>query len=473
MKKALLLSVVASTMIMAGGDIAPVEPVVVEEVVSGWDFSGQAVLYYQTRDVWGDGSLFEQRSVSDIEGAGRVGNSIASAGIQVGAVNKDIFAGIGAGFEMSGISDLYLANEVVNGLTQNAGNTVNPQGSVFYDDFNVNSAAAITQAYLTYGIGNTSIKGGRQLLPKALSPFAFSEGWNVFKNTFDAALIVNTDLPDTTLVGAYVSQANSTLGDLNDFTDISALGGIVHAEDGVWMLTLANKSIENLTLTGTWYYASGAINPDPILGTTLGSEDANILWGDAKYNFGENMYGLVLGVQGGTVMGADDLGVDGIDDTTAWGAKIGGNFDMFSASVAYSSVDDGAANIENLGTNVKTPLYTQMIFNQNTIKRDSDTIVARAGMKALGGKFGIAYNYSDLGATALPAVTNSRPGAGEYSELDVTYKVKVLDGSTTLFAGYVFQNDSRDAVLAADGTVLLESTDVDQNMLRFWARYNF
>ena len=70
------------------------------------------------------------------------------------------------------------------------------------------SSAWISQAYLTYGIGNTSIKVGRQELPKSLSPFAFSEGWNVFKNTFEAALVVNTDIPDTTLVGAYVNRAN-------------------------------------------------------------------------------------------------------------------------------------------------------------------------------------------------------------------------------------------------------------------------
>ena len=382
------------------------------------------------------------------------------------------------------ISDLYLANEVVNGLVQNAGNTVNPQGSVIYDEFNVNSAAAITQAYLTYGIGNTSIKAGRQLLPKALSPFAFSEGWNVFKNTFDAALIVNTDLPDTTLVGAYVSQANSSLGNLNNFTDLSANAvvtdittgeritvlGAGQAEDGVFMLTAANKSIENLTLTGTWYYAANMI---------ADVSDANVLWADAKYGFGENMYGLVLGLQGGVVLTDEPLlgGVAQVSDTTAFGAKIGGNFDMFDASIAYSSVADGTVNIENFGTNVKTPLYTQMIFNQNVIKRDSDTIVGRIGVKALGGKFGLAYNYSDLGATALGPVAGAfgvtRGGAGEYSELDLTYKTKVLNDSVTLFAGYIYQNDSRDAVLANDGTVLLDSTDEDQNMLRFWARYNF
>jgi len=464
MKKALLLSVVASTMIMAGGDIAPVEPVVVAEEVSGWDFSGQAVLYYQTRDVWGNGSLFEQGNLAD--GGNRVGNSIASAGIQLSAVNKDLFYGIGAGAELSGLGALGLDNEIVNGVVQSAADRSGGDNGL--DD------AEITQLYLTYGAGNTSLKVGRQLLPKALSPFAFSEGWSVFKNTFEAALLVNTDITDTTLVGAYVYRSNSIFN-LGDWSDISAVGGAAAAEDGVWMLTAQNRSIENLTLTGTWYYAADMV---------VGLEDANVLWGDAKYGFGSD-YGLVFGLQGGTVMGPDD--VAGLSDTTAWGVKLGGNYDMFDYSLAYSSVDDGTVSIENFGTNVKTPLYTQMIFNQNTIKRDSDTFVARAGMKALGGKFGIAYAYSDLGATAQgPVAGYSRHldandisytgGAGEYSELDLTYKTKVLNDSVTLFAAYVYQNDSRDARTIEDSTgalVDLDATDFDQNMLRFWARYNF
>ena len=456
MKKTLLLSVVASTMIMAGGDIAPVEPVVVEPVaeVSGWEFGGQGVLYYQTRDVWGNADLFDS------------GNSIASAGVQLRAVNTNIIGGFGAGVELSGISDLYLYDDVVNGLTQNAGNTFDPR-----DDSSVNSAAAFTQAYLTYGIGNTSIKVGRQLLPKALSPFAFSEGWNVFKNSFEAALVVNTDIENTTLVGAYVWRANSSLGNLNDFTDLSAVGGAAVAEDGVWMLTAQNKSVDKLTLTGTWYMA-----PDMVLGLA----DANVLWGDAKYGFGEDMYGLVLGVQGGIVMTDEPLIIGEnnslqINDTTAWGAKIGGNFDLFDASIAYSSVDDGTVNIENFGTNVKTPLYTQMIFNQNTIKRDSDTIVVRAGVKGLGGKFGIAYGYSDLGDTAKAAVTGIAGGAGEYSELDITYKTKVWNDSTTLFAGYVYQDDDRmgDLVITNEETGAQTTFDGTQNMIRLWGRYNF
>jgi hypothetical protein len=68
MKKTLLLSVVASTMIMAGGDITPVEPVVeapvapVAKATSGWDFKGQAAAYTQTLDQFGEGSQSDEDS---------------------------------------------------------------------------------------------------------------------------------------------------------------------------------------------------------------------------------------------------------------------------------------------------------------------------------------------------------------------------------------------------------------------------
>ncbi|SFV63216.1 hypothetical protein MNB_SV-3-1635 [hydrothermal vent metagenome] len=418
MKKTLLLSVVASTMIMAGGDIAPVEPVVETPapVATGWDFGGQAVVYYQTRDSKAN-DLFSKEA------------SGAAAGLQVHAVNKDIFAGIGAGFEVSGISDLYLAPEVVSYLVQSANNRVNAE-DLLNNRASVDSGAEITQAYLTYAFGNTSIKLGRQQLPKALSPFAFSEGWNVFKNTYDAALVVNTDLTDTTIVFADVKGANNIFN-LGNFSE-------VNANDGVYMLTAQNKSVENLTLTGSYYYAPNVI----------GTDDLHILWADAKYNAGS----FNVALQGGTVKS------DGfVNDTVAFGAKAGGNFGMFDASVAYSHVDDGDAGVFNVG-GVKTPLYTQMILNQNAIKSDNDTVVARVGAKALGGKFGLAYGYSDLGSAAL-ATDKTHKGSGKYQEVDLTYKTKVFNDSTTLFAGYVYTDDDR----------MKDS----QNLIRVWGRYNF
>ena len=425
MKKTLLLSVVASTMIMAGGDIAPVEPVVAAPVeVSAWEFSGSAVAYTQTRDLQGTGDLFSG------------GSTAGALGLQLRATNADIFAGIGFGAEVSSIQD---------------GESANYSSS----HFGMQDGSALTQAYLTYGLDNidTSVKIGRQTLPKSLSPFAFSEGWNVFQNTFDAALVVNSSLPDTTLVYAYVAGSNGsvtgpaaglpahafqtghTYSDLADFSDIN--------NDGVHMVTAQNKSIENLTLTGTWYYAqdmAGAGN------------DINILWGDAAYN--AEMF--TVAVQGG------QISPDGLDDTTAFGAKIAGNLGMFDLSAAYSSVDDGFVRVANLGTNVKTPLYTQSILDQDVIAKDADTFKIAAGMKALGGKFGLAYINADLGVAALPSVMFPNAGTGTtgtYQEIDFTYKTKIGE-NTTLFAAYVNQDDDR---VAND----------NQDFIRFWARYNF
>jgi len=404
MKKTLLLSVVASTMIMAGGSIAPVEPVVetpaaVEApAASAWDFNGQAVVYFQTVEA-GNGDLFEQA------------NNAAAAGIQLGATTKSLMGPIGAGVELTGLSSVGLEQDVVSKLMQSATGDL--------------TGAAITQAYLTAGLGNTSIKVGRQQLPKSLSPFAFSEGWNVFKNTFEAALVVNSDLPDTTLVYAYVTRSNSSKGPLSDFAKINANGDMVH------MITAQNKSISGLTLTGSYYLA-----PD-----FTPADDLSVVWGDAKFAMG----GYSVALQGGSVLAEDALGA-GSKDTTAFGAKVGASFGMFDTSVSYSTVDDGSVPIHNLGTGVKTPLYTQMILNQGRIKSDNDTVVLRASAKALGGKFMAAYDIT----------TDNSAAENDSTELDVVYKTNV--GNVTLLAGYV---------------LVTQDKAEDTNVVRVWGRYNF
>ena len=453
MKKTLLLSVVASTMIMAGGDIAPVEPVVAAPVeAAAWNFTGQAVAYMQTRDALGgdqNGDLFG-------------GSTTATGlGLQLGATNDDIFAGIGFGAEVSAIESGQSAN-------------------VSATHFGMQDDAALTQAYLTYGFDsiNTSVKVGRQTLPKSLSPFAFSENWQVFQNTFEAALVVNSSIPNTTLVYAFVTRGNGSVSDLpgtavhpwtpgafntpalagydglNDFNEIN--------DDGVHMVTAQNKSIDNLTLTGTWYI--GPDHTSRITGGAPGTGDTNVLWGDATY--AADMF--TVGVQGGTI------DPDGLEKTTGWGAKISGKLAMFDLHAAYTSVDDGTVKMANFGTSVKTPLYTQSILDQDTISKDSDAFKIGAGMAALGGNFGLSYINADLGDAAPAAVmypggyNGAYAGSGTYEEVDFTYKTKVFNDSTTLFAAYVYQNDDR-----VDGLVNADGADEQQNFLRFWARYNF
>ncbi len=441
MKKTLLLSVVASTMIMAGGDIAPVEPVVEAPApvaeASGWDFGGQLVAFTMSVDKFGEESLFSK------------GTTYAAIGAQLRAVNKDLFAGIGAGVEVSAIEQSSDLTNIPAATPTNPNNFAFP----FFGggDAQVQSAA-LTQAYLTYGFGNTAIKIGRQTLPKSLSPFAFSEGWQMFKNTMEAALVVNTDIPNTTLVYAAVGRTNSSIGRLDNFEDMGTRWGLSDTVrfDIVHMLTAQNKSIDGLTLTGTYYYAPFAHD------TSLG---ANIVWGDAKYKAS----GFSLALQGGL------LTADGLEDTTAFGAKVGTSFAGINASVAYSSAN-GPLRISNLATfqsvlpnvGIKSPLYTQMVLNNIGVHQaqDADYIKIAASTKALGGTFGLAYGQTLDNRNVEDGTTINAYGENPV-EVDVTYKTKITE-NTTLFAAYVYVD--------RDDTANVEDSN---NFLRFWARYNF
>jgi len=442
MKKTLLLSVVASTMIMAGGDIAPVEPVVeAPAAASAWEFSGQAALYYQTDDsqfafvegvtgatpvvtTYGGGSLFDQEQ------------SAADAGIQLRAANNDVIGGIGAGFAVNGLSTLNLENSIVSAVPQLTGN---PVAGNDIDD--VTDGGWISEAYLTYGFGNTSIKAGRQTLPKSLSPFAFSEDWNVFANTFDSALIVNTDIANTTIVGAWVYGGNFNSFGMSNLTDFNSLND----DNGVYMLTVQNKSIENLTLTGSYYYGSEHI----------GGEDTNILWGDAAYNAGN----FGVGIQGGTMM--NDFFAD---DMTAFGAKIDGAMSGINLMAAYSTVNDGGLGMVQLG-GTTSALYTDLLSDQlfgPLVRFDMDKFVAKAGMDALGGNISAAYGYTDMGAQD-----------NELNEVNVAYSTNITD-SLNLTATYAFVSFDQDFMVWGD-VVADEAEFVtdDMNVIRVVARYNF
>ncbi|MDD5359903.1 MAG: hypothetical protein PHI79_06230 [Sulfurovaceae bacterium] len=401
MKKALLLSVIASTMIMAGGDIAPVEPEVVAPAPvaeSGWKFSGQGVLYYETNDDWNSNS----RSFFDQE------SSRANAGIQLTATNDNLISGVGFGVQLNGIGTLGLEENVVSGVMQSA-------------DSNLNGGY-VSQLYLTYGINNTSFKVGRQELPKALSPFAYSEDWNVFKNTFDAALVVNTDIPNTTFVGAWVRDANYNGygANMNDFNKLNG-------NDGVWMLTAQNKSIENLILTGSLYYAN---------------DYANILWVDAGYDADI----MNIGLQGGFI----DPDASNRDNTLIFGAKIESKFNIVNASLAFSHINDGYTSMLNFGGRTSV-LYTDMIADQSSNYRiDNNKYVIRANADVLGGNLEGAYGYTNF--------QNSRPA---FKEFDLTYKASITENAN-IAINYFYKNDG-----------CTYCADEAENAIRFIGRYNF
>ncbi|CAA6825151.1 MAG: Unknown protein [uncultured Sulfurovum sp.] len=381
-------------------------------MAEGWAHTGQAVAYTQTVDQSGNGDLFGSDS------------TYGAVGLQLGAVNKNLFNGVGAGVEVSGIHN---DDGQAGGFYGGGGNAGTTSGGV-------------TQAYLTYGAGNTSFKLGRQQLPKSLSPFAYSEGWQIFKNTYDAARVVNTDIENTTLVYAYVKNSNRSVGayaDEDSFTGLAA-GAI---NDGVHMIAASTKAIPNATVTGTAYQTSDV--------TTYG--DTTVLWVDAKTKVGP----VGVALQGGQM----SVDAAGRDDTSAFGAKVSGKAGPVNLSLAYSKVggDGTGLGVTNLGTGVKSPLYTQMVLNnvgQYHARQGAEFTKLFATTKAGGGTVKAGYGMG----------TNDNNSATDYSEFDLMY-VKKLTPNTKVFAAYVRTND--------DGAAATGSIPNDNNFVRVWGRYSF
>ena len=166
MKKGLLLSIVASTVLFAGGDIAPVQPVAEAPAAACNDFYGAA----------GVGVIYSKATAS----------TATFGAVAVLGVSKEIFSG------------LTLNAEVQGGTFGQYTTTLTPSIEV----------GGLTQFNLGYSFCNTAIKVGRFAIPGSLSPLV-ATGTDYFgmkKATFDGALVANTDLPDTTVWAAYVHR---------------------------------------------------------------------------------------------------------------------------------------------------------------------------------------------------------------------------------------------------------------------------
>jgi len=369
---------------------------------------GQGVIYYQTNNS-GDSDFFNQE------------NSSANAGLEL-ELKANLANGFDLMYQETFLGTLGLEKSIVSSTRQDA----------HKNDLN---SHAMTQLYGSKKIENTLIKLGRQELPKALSPLAFSESWNVFKNTFDAVVVVNKDIIDTTIVGAYVSGSNShsnlsKFGDLN--ASSSATSGLL--KSGAYMLTVNNKSVKDVPITATYYSLKDI--------ATL--ESGHALWLDVK----ANQSPVKVAFQAGQIDPSNNL-----DKTTAFGAKVSGKIEDVALSLAYSSVNDGDVSLQNVGTGVKTPLYTQMIGNQDFISSDADSIVIKASKKLPIGKLIMQYDFTTDNSTAK----------NDYSELDIIYKFKAFD--TNMLLAYIGQS--------AENKTFAKGTEKSANNLRFWTRYNF
>jgi len=298
MKKGLLLSVVASGLIYAGGDIAPVAPVQQPTVApAACDFWGSLGLRYDMNQIKVNGTTIQNGDFGDKES-----NTFFLA-LDLG-VEKQLGYGFGLGAEVAAFRT---SHDIA----------LNPSFT---------ERAELSQLYLTYKVGNTAFKFGRQALPKSLSPWAWTDTTLGTKDlTFEGLVVVNTDLPDTTLVGAWVSRA------VNGATRLKVNG---KDNKGLFAIAAQYTGIANTTLRGSAYF----VTKDPA-GNTKYS-----IWASAE----TKVSNVNLGLQ------AAYAKTKGSKATTGVAAYAGTTYGALDGKLTVAYIKNGATSLVGAGSGFGT-----------------------------------------------------------------------------------------------------------------------
>lgn len=222
------------------------------------------------------------------------------------------------------------------------------------------SGAVLSEAYLSYNIGKTTAQVGRMFLS---TPLIAGSGSRLTREAFEGVSVVNTDLPDTTLIAAYVQKFQARTnrdGNIGKFSKTIATGssGRYLLDDGAYTVAAINKSVSGLTLTAAY--------ADVI-------DFAKLAYAEVAYEGKVSNVGYNLAAQYYYNNIDDKVVAVGEDDTiNAFGLKAGLSFKGVNAYVAYSktsndNVKDGSLfsglgnGADNLFTDstISSPGYVQ------------------------------------------------------------------------------------------------------------------
>ena len=328
------------------------------------------------------------------------------------------------------------------------------------------SGAVLSEAYIAYGIGKTNVTVGRQFIS---TPLVSGSGSRMIKQSFEGAVLVNTDLPATTLVAGYVSKYQGRTdgnGNVGEFLKTADFQGVSAAQtfDGAYTAAAINKSISNLTLTAQ--YAAVA--------DVGGTVDRDVTVYHVEANYVLPMNGFKLGFDAAYRASSTDATL------AADGANLEGNYLVgrigvselagFGLSFAYGQSDKSDDLIAGIGAGADN-LYTNTIIRGGGPAYQANTDAYL---------FNATYDFAKVGVAGLKAgaqyavykqdkITEATLSRAINQEIDyTTYGVN---------ASYAFAG----ALKGLTATVVYETQEkevgtapgVDTDEVRFMANYKF
>ncbi|QOY54276.1 hypothetical protein HUE87_10400 [Candidatus Sulfurimonas marisnigri] len=432
--------------------------------------SGDVKVLYGTMDSDAGTYLGNETSLFDAEGA------YGDLAVDL-SLTTDLTKGVSAGAKATYVTTLGLEQNLVDNTWSNAHGITSNSGSSFGNPptsgLQLDDTFFIGELWVAGTAFDTTIKVGRQALD---TPLAFTETWGIDANTFEAVVLINQSIPDTTLVATYVGKSNGSADDLatlslSGSTYVSgSLNNISGAQagyvsqggkfntfgtDGVYVAGVVNNSFKPLTMQA-WYYSL--------------QQMATAYWlqADIKCSL---VPGLLIGAQF-TEIDADKL-ISGVDKDKAYSVMLGYEAkDVVAVKLAYSSVDDegtiGVANVSTgngaaasrNGSGAQTKLYTEMWWTSGSVSQigaDSYSLTAEttlAGIDLFAG-----YYMADIKVASGSTINANSDKEVTEIALTASKSFGPLDTSLAL----IFDNVQDNVAV----------TDTDTTHLQVYLTYNF
>ncbi|CAA6825478.1 MAG: FIG01144323: hypothetical protein [uncultured Sulfurovum sp.] len=358
--------------------------------------------------------------------------------------------------------------------------SANYDPSLYGDDF-INSYSMVGEAFFNYKNNNTNLKIGRQKLD---TPLAGSDDARMLPNLFEAVVLSNTDIQDTTLIGAHVTReavgtfgnvyslantANQQLslqsgyglgfkqGTTGRFTNVGtiALGDAGSDTSGVTAAAAIYKGVEGLTLQAWDYYAHDILN-------------AVYLQGD--YGFDAGSLKMKASAQAITQSEVGDK-LAGKVDSTYVAAKLGASSGPLSGYLAYSTTGSNDDTVTNGGILTPwggMPAFTQGMVTRHMFFADTDTT-----------KVAATYNFKETGVDVKASAYYTSFEVGKQATYGTTRNgIANASGYTAKESGFDIQYNPTNIKnlnlrLRANYPTNFTGTDIDWSEYRLIANYNF
>jgi hypothetical protein len=229
--------------------------------------------------------------------------------------------------------------------------------SIFASDLDA-SGSVLSEAFLEYKLSNTRLKAGRQFIytPLVSSAIDGRSSESLVKDSFEAYMITNTDLPNTTIVAAYVDkyQEKASAGNIGSFDQY---------EDGAYTFYAKNTSLKDITLQGQYLKVNASTD----------NSDIKDLYLQADYQLAAH----TLSAQ--YLKSTDESQVSNKEDGQLFGIRAKGpiGIEKLGYIVAFSSsTKDGDVN-SGIGSGTDDIVFESMPVNGSVVHRrgNTDTLI--------------------------------------------------------------------------------------------------